>query len=170
MSFKSNLKDISFHISINSLGFYLFPQYLLNFLSNLYIPPCEEWIQAFLLLSPSSSLKTLPQVLIITLQVEENYPFLQAAFFRKFVSPNIRKEWRKLWFTLSEFNEKIRRWLRTWDYLHFYFLFLQFCKQYLSYGMLLVSLSVFCNHDTLILKSNLKEIASLMRSGFLQVD
>ena len=52
----------------------------------------------------------------------------------------------------------------------FYFLFLQFCKQYLSYGMLLVSLSVFCNHDTLILKSNLKKIASLMRSGFLQVD
>ena len=39
MSFKISLKDTSFHISINSLGLYLSPECLLNFLSNFYIPP-----------------------------------------------------------------------------------------------------------------------------------
>ena len=38
-SFKISLKDTSFHISINSLGFYLSPECFLNFLSNLYVPP-----------------------------------------------------------------------------------------------------------------------------------
>ena len=37
-SFKINLKDKSFHISIDSLGLYLTPEYLQNFLSELYIP------------------------------------------------------------------------------------------------------------------------------------
>ena len=40
LSFKISLKDTSFHISINSLRLYLSPECLLNFLSNLYIPPC----------------------------------------------------------------------------------------------------------------------------------
>ena len=39
LSFKIDLKDTSFHISINSLGLYLSPESLSNFLSNLYIPP-----------------------------------------------------------------------------------------------------------------------------------
>ena len=39
LSFKIDLKDTSFHISINSLGLYLSPKSLSNFLSNLYIPP-----------------------------------------------------------------------------------------------------------------------------------
>ena len=38
--FKINLKETSFHISINSLGLYLSPECLLNFLSNVYTPPC----------------------------------------------------------------------------------------------------------------------------------
>ena len=34
-----NLKDASSHTSIDSLGLYLSPEHLLNFLSNLYITP-----------------------------------------------------------------------------------------------------------------------------------
>ena len=39
---KISLKYASFHISIIFLGVYFFPEYLLNFLSNLYISPCVE--------------------------------------------------------------------------------------------------------------------------------
>ena len=42
-----------------------------------------------------SSLKTLPQVIIITSKAELNYSFPKAAFFRKSVSLNSRKEWGK---------------------------------------------------------------------------
>ena len=45
------MHDISFHISINSLGFYLSPKCLLNFLSNLYIPPCVGKIFKFMVFS-----------------------------------------------------------------------------------------------------------------------
>ena len=48
MSFKINLKHTSFYISINSLGLYLSPECLLNFLSNLYIPPCVRKIFKFM--------------------------------------------------------------------------------------------------------------------------
>ena len=40
LSFKISLKDTSFHIFINFLGFYLSPECLFSFLSNFYIPPC----------------------------------------------------------------------------------------------------------------------------------
>ena len=36
--FRTNLQDISSQISIKLLGLYLFPEHVLNFLSNLYIP------------------------------------------------------------------------------------------------------------------------------------
>ena len=38
LSFKISLKDKSFHVSINSLGLYLFSECLLNFLSNFCMP------------------------------------------------------------------------------------------------------------------------------------
>ena len=42
-SFRISLKDTSFYISINSLGFYyLLPEWFLNFLSDFYIPPCRK--------------------------------------------------------------------------------------------------------------------------------
>ena len=37
--FRIHLKDFWCHISVNSLGLYLSPEYFLNFLPNLYIPP-----------------------------------------------------------------------------------------------------------------------------------
>ena len=47
LSFKISLKDTSFHISINSLGLYLSPECLFNFLSKFYIPPCAGKISNF---------------------------------------------------------------------------------------------------------------------------
>ena len=66
-----------------------------------------------------SSLKTLPRVIIITSKAAGNYSFPKAAFFRKSVSLNSRKEWGKPMISLSEFNQKIWRWLRTFGYLYF---------------------------------------------------
>ena len=42
LSFKIILRDASFHIPLNSLGFYLSPECLLNFLWLEYVPPCVE--------------------------------------------------------------------------------------------------------------------------------
>ena len=50
-----------------------------------------DWIWTFLPMG-SSSVKTLPQVLI--LQAEKNCSFSQAVFFQKSISPNRRKGWR----------------------------------------------------------------------------
>ena len=58
------------------------------------------------------------QVLVITSYA--NYSFPQAAFFRKSVFHNSRKKWRKLWFDLSKFSQKMWRWLGT---LGFYILY-----------------------------------------------
>ena len=69
LSFKINLRDTSFHISLNSLGFYL--SRMFAEFSDLYIPTCAgknfqfmvftflqmDWIYAFLLI-PQSTLKT----------------------------------------------------------------------------------------------------------------
>ena len=40
-SFRNNLKNTSSHFSIDSLGLFLIPEYLLYFLSNLYVP---QWL------------------------------------------------------------------------------------------------------------------------------
>ena len=39
LALQNNLKGTSFHISIDSSELHVSPEYLLNFLSNLYIPP-----------------------------------------------------------------------------------------------------------------------------------
>ena len=55
-------------------------------------------------------------------QAELNYAFPQAAFFQKSVPPQQQKGWRKLWFALSKFYQKIWRWLGTLGYLCFVWL------------------------------------------------
>ena len=47
LSFKISLEDTSCHISINSLGLYLSPECLFNFLSKFYILPCAGKISNF---------------------------------------------------------------------------------------------------------------------------
>ena len=78
-----------------------------------------RWIWIFLLMPPSL-VKTLLQILVITLpQGEGNYSLSQATLFRKSVSPNSRKEWKKIWFALSKLIQKIWRWLKALGYLYF---------------------------------------------------
>ena len=75
-----------------------------------------------------------------------------------------RKGWRKLWFALSKFNQKIRRWPGTLVYLYFacFVIFLnvmalQFCEEYLSNSVVLSLLSLICNHGNLTLKLHQKK-------------
>ena len=89
----------------DGLGLYFSPKSSLNFLSKLCIPPLLEKISKFTVFaflenalnlgiftnaSPLSNQNS-PLVFIITPHTEQNYSFLQAAFFRKSVSPNSRK-------------------------------------------------------------------------------
>ena len=60
---------------------------------------------------------------------------LQVQFLENLLPLPRRKWWRKLWFALSKFNQKIWRWLGTLVYLHFVWfaiflnvMALQFCK------------------------------------------
>ena len=128
-SLKISLRNISFQISLIFLGFYPSPEYLLNFLWLVYSTMCGEFFFQFLvftfrenalnlciLLYPSPPLKTPGRIF-------EN------------LFPPRQKGWRKLWFILSKFNQKIWRWLGTLVYLHFvWFVFflnvmaLQFCE------------------------------------------
>ena len=67
--------------------------------------------------------------------------------------------------------------LRALGFLHFilFVIFsnvmtLQFLIKYVSYSLILISLSLICNHDNLRLKLRQKKVASLMRNGFLLGD
>ena len=100
---------------------------------------------------------------------------LQAEFLKN-LFPARRKRWRKLWFYLLKFNQKIQRWLGTLSYLYFlwFIIFLnvmslQFCKQYLSNGVVLHLLTLLCNHGNLTLKFHPKKWLNfiLMKGGFL---
>ena len=130
MSYKIRLKDTSFRIYINSLGLYLSPECLLNFLSRIYILP---WLGKifklimFLFLENTlnlgifsdASLSTQNSPMFLSLPPPPLYtpgtgklliahpthlPPSYAGLFLKYVFPNNKKEWRKLWFTLSKWN------------------------------------------------------------------
>ena len=118
---------------------------LLNFLSSVYILPCVGKIFNFMEFSflenaiirgifthapplspPSSCHHALGRRKLLIPQV---------AFFRKSVSRNSRNRWRKLWFALSKFSQKIWRWLGTLGFLCFVWfaiisnvMTLQFCE------------------------------------------
>ena len=102
-------------ISLNSLGFYLSPECLLSFLWLIYSTICgktfsiygvriRKWIESMHFYScPSSPLKT-----------------PGTTFFLKIRFPQgpRTKGWRKLWFALLKFNQKIWRWHGTLVYLY----------------------------------------------------
>ena len=147
MSFKISLKDKSFHISRNSIGLYLSPECLLNFLGNFYIPPCvgkvfkfmeftfleNALIEAFLFmphptqnLSPRSCHHAIGRRKLL---------IPPASILSKIYFPQQHHGWRKLWFALSKFSQKTWRWLGTLDFLYFVWftifsnvMALQFCK------------------------------------------
>ena len=95
-----------------SLNFLHFTMYGKNFqIYGVHIP--AKCIDSRNFYSCPSPLRTLPQVHVITPYAEGNYSFSQTTFFRKSFPPNSRKGWRKLWFALSKFSQKIRRSLGT---------------------------------------------------------
>ena len=111
LSFKITLRVTSFHISLNSLGFYL-SRMLVQF--SVFLPTCVGKIFQFMVFTfPENALNQsfllMPPVPHLKLQVE---------FFENLFPPR-RKRWRKLWFALSKFNQKIWRSLGTLVYLHF---------------------------------------------------
>ena len=130
LSFKSSLRDTSFGWYIlNSLGFFLSPECLLNF-SDLYIPPCEG---KFFLFMVFTLLENALNLCSFTHAPVPNSEF-QVKFFENLFPPR-RKGWRKLWFALLKFNQKIWRWLVTLVYLYFVWfviflnvMALQFCE------------------------------------------
>ena len=124
----------------------LFEELLLNFLSIFYIPPLEGkffkfmeftlkmyWLEAFVLMSVTT--KDSPPSSCHNLLSMKKLLIPQAAFFRKSVSPNCRNGWKKLWFALSKFSQKIWRWPGTLGFSYFVWfaifsnvMALQFCK------------------------------------------
>ena len=131
MYFKISLKDTSFHISINFLGLYLSPALLLKiFLKLAYSIMCGKTFQFYCIHIPIKCIES--GNFYSYLPTQDSTPssyhhalgrgkllIIQAVFFRKSVSSNNRNGWRKLWFALSEFNQKIWRWLGTLGYLFF---------------------------------------------------
>ena len=114
LSFKISLRDTSFHISLDSLGFLISPEWLLNFLWLAYSNMCGENVSIYGIHIPRKCIESMhfyscPSPLLKT----------RGRSFWKSFSPE-RKGWGKLWFALSKFNQKIWRWLETLVYLHWW--------------------------------------------------
>ena len=123
LSSKISLRDTSFDISFNYLGF-LSLQNAYWIFSDLFIPICVRKTFQF------AALTFLENAFNLFIFTHDPVPHskLLVEFFEKFC-------WRKLWFALSRFNQKIWRWLGTLVYLHFVWfviflnvMALQFCK------------------------------------------
>ena len=111
LSFKISLRDTSFHISLNSLGFSL-QNCLLNFLSCIFQHVWEKVFSLWCSHSPKMNwmyhFYSCPSPLLKT----------PGRIFWKSVFPQTR--WRKLWFALSKFNQKIWRWLVYFHLVYFH--------------------------------------------------
>ena len=147
-----------FHISINYLGLYLSPKSLLNFLWNLYIPPCcekfstifENALNLDIFTHASSlSLKTLSQL-------PNSFP--RQCFYKNLFTSSIERDGGN--YDLLHQNS-IRKyiwwWLMILGYLYFVW-FLQmwwlcsFVNDHKLNNMVLILLPLLCNHDNLIIK------------------
>ena len=129
LSLKISLRDTSFHISLISLGFYLSPECLMNFLWLVYSTMCGKIVQFMVFTFRENAMN-----LCIFTHAPVPHSKLQVKFFENLFPPR-RKRWRKLWFALSKFNQKIWRWLGTLVYLYFVWfviflnvMALQFCE------------------------------------------
>ena len=74
-----------FHISINSLELYLSPECVVNFLSNLYIPPCVGNIFKFMVFTFVEN--------ALNLGIFTHVPHSPAKTFPEFLSENIKVIW-----------------------------------------------------------------------------
>ena len=125
---------------------------------NLYVPPCAVKIFNFMLFTfledaLNQSIFTYASVPQLKIRVE---------FFENLFPPR-QKGWRKLWFALLKFNQKISKWPGKLIYLNYFTFFvwfavflnvmaLQFYEQYLSKSVVLHLLPLICNHGNLTLK------------------
>ena len=106
LSFKINLRDTSFHISLNSLG-------LLNFLWLGYFNT-NICVKKFSIYGVQIPKKSLNLCFFTHAPVAHSKPLLEL-----FVSPKTEtRGGRKKWFALSKFNQKIWRRLGTLVYFH----------------------------------------------------
>ena len=146
--------QICISVPLNSLGFYLSPECLLNFLWIIY-SLCMGNVFQFMVF-------TLENVLNLCIFSHAPVPHskLQVQIFEFSPSAN-NKGWGKLWFALSKFNQKIWRWLGTLVYLYFvWFIFflnviaLLFCELFLSNSVVLSLLLLLCNHGNFTVKLN----------------
>ena len=104
-----------------------------------------NWIYAYLLMSHFPTQNT-------------RYNFLKIRFSK---GPRT-KWWRKLWFALLKFNQKIWRWYGTLVYLLYIYVVwfiilanvmaLLFCELFLSSSVVLSLLLLLCNHGNSTLK------------------
>ena len=97
--------------------------------------------------------------------------------FWKSVTPR-QKGWRKLWFALLKYNQKISRWPGTliyftrytfaWFVIFWNVMALKLCELYLSDIVVLSSLPLSCNHGNLTLRLcniRLSEKIATLRMG-----
>ena len=98
---------------LNSLWFYLSPKCLLNFLWLVY---STMWGKNFLIYGFHISRKCIESINFCSCP---SPPLRTLGRVFENMFPPRRKRWRKLWFALSKFYQKIWRWLGTLVYLHF---------------------------------------------------
>ena len=114
MSSNISLNDTSFHISLNSLGFYPFRECSLN-----YVPPCVGKIFQFIVFTFLENALNL----LIFFHAPVPQSKLQVEFFENLFPPR-QKGWRKLWFAFIKIqSENIKM---TWK-INLFKLFYFFC-------------------------------------------
>ena len=115
----------------NSLGLYLSLECLLNFVSNLYIPPCVGNIFKFIVFTFLENALNLV-ILLISLPTQNSPPsschytlgkrkllITPGSIFWKICLPQQQKEVEELLFAWSKFSQKKWRWLGIVGYLYF---------------------------------------------------
>ena len=106
-------RDTFFHVSLISLGFYLFPERLLNFLWLVHSTMCEKRFQYMVFAFLENTLN-----LCIFTHIPVPNSKLQVGSVKN-LFPSRWKVWKKLWFALLKFNQKQWRWLVTLVHLCF---------------------------------------------------
>ena len=150
LSFKISLKIEFFHISLNSLGFYLYPEY---------------WIYSNLVYSTINGEKKLIYGVHIPRKCIEYMHFYSCQFpiqksrqdFWKTLSPKMKEVEKTMicFIKIQSKNMKMTLYF-VWFTIFLNVMALHFCK-YLSNSVVLSLLSFLCNHSSLTLKLHQKE-------------
>ena len=119
LPFKISLRDTSFHICLNSLGFYLSPECLLNFFLIWY---SSINVGKFFQFMVFTFLENALNLCIFT-HAPALHSKLQVGFFENLFPPKW-KGWRKLWFALS----KLVYLYFVWFVIFLNVMALQFCE------------------------------------------